>query len=74
MKDLQIGSTCIIWINPFCDDVEATIVSYDRKGRPIMRTNDDKVTLEPHEYVFPETYQIIALERMEEVVDLVHGV
>jgi predicted metallo-beta-lactamase superfamily hydrolase len=53
--------------------VEAEVVAYDRDGTPIMRTVDDGVTLEPHEYVLPEPHQVIALERMEEMFEAIHG-
>ena len=74
MEDFEIGSTHIIWVNPFCDDVEAEVVSYDRHGTPIMRTLDeDGMTLEPHEYIVPPPDQMLALQRIEEMFEEVHG-
>lgn len=73
MEDFEIGSIHIVWINPFCDDVEAKVVSYDCDGQPIMRTIEDGITLEPHEYILPEPMQVIALERVEEMFEAVHG-
>jgi len=54
MEEYELGSRHIIWINPFCNDVEAEVVSYDSLGNPIVRTCDeDALTLEPHEFIFP---------------------
>ena len=74
MEEFEIGSNHIIWVNPFCDDVEAEVVAYDRHGVPIMRAVEDGTTLEPHEYALPAPDQVIALQRMEEMFEKVHGV
>jgi len=55
MEEYEVGSQHTIWINPFCFDVIAEIVSYDKSGHPIVRTMDDgeDLTLMPGEYIFP---------------------
>lgn len=73
MDDFEIGSRHTIWVNPFCEDVEAVVVSYTCHGDPIMRTVPDKVTLLPEEYAFPLPHEKVALERLEEVFREVHG-
>lgn len=73
MENFEIGSVHIIWVNPFCDDAEAEVVSYDRLGFPIMRLLEDGTTLEPHEYVLPAPDQVLAIQRMEELFEAVHG-
>jgi hypothetical protein len=73
MKNFKIGSVHTIWVNPFCDDVNAKVVSYNSAGRPIMRVLDEGTTLEPHEYVLPKHHQQVVLKKMEEMFETVHG-
>lgn len=74
MEDFDIGSRHTIWVNPFCDDVDAEVVSFTGDGVPIMRTMDEEsLTLEPHEYVFPIPDQVLAIEKTEQVFLEVYG-
>lgn len=74
MEDFDIGSRHTIWVNPFCDDVDAEVVSFTAEGTAIMRTLDEEsLTLEPHEYVFPIPDQVVALEKTEQVFMEVYG-
>ena len=74
MDNFEIGTQHVIWVNPFCNDITAEVVSYNDEGDPIVRTlNKEKLTLEPHEYVFPSDEDRDGLEAVARYFKEVYG-